>query len=54
MGHGRAEQTLQYTHTPSDQARGVLEGLAARLVKAAHLEGPKKQKVIRMKRASGQ
>jgi len=54
MGHGRAEQTLQYTHTPSDQARGVLEGLAARLVKAAHLVGRKRQKVIRMKRASGQ
>ena len=45
MGHARAERTMQYTHTPSDQARSVLEGLAERLVKAAHLDGPKQQKV---------
>lgn len=54
MGHSRAEQTLHYTITPSDQAREVLEALAAKLVKAAHLDAPKKQKVIRMKKASGQ
>jgi hypothetical protein len=54
MGHARAEQTLQYTHTPSDQARDVLEGLADRLVKAAHLDSPKEQKVIPIKKASGQ
>jgi integrase len=54
MGHARAEQTLAYTHTPSEQARGALDSLADRLVKAAYLDTPKEQKVIPIKKASGQ
>ena len=54
MGHAHAEMTLHYTHTPSDQAREVLERLAAKLVKAAHLAGPRRPNVIRMKKASGE
>ena len=54
MGHSRAEQTLQYTHTPSEQAREILEALASKLVKAAHLDAPKRAKIVRMKKASGQ
>lgn len=54
MGHANAEMTLHYTHTPSDQAREVLERLAGKLVKAAHLGAPRRPNVIRMKKASGQ
>jgi integrase len=54
MGHSRAEMTLHYTHTPSEQACSALEGLAGKLVKAAHLDTSGKKKVIRMKKASGQ
>lgn len=54
MGHSRAEMTLHYTHTPSEQACSVLEQLAEKLVKAAHLEAPENKKIIRMRRASGQ
>ena len=45
MGHSRAGQTLQYTHTPSEQARGVLEAACQpELVKAAHRGGRKRQR----------
>ena len=54
MGHSRAEQTLQYTHTPSHQAREVLEALAGKLVKSANLDGPTKSKVVSMQKAVGQ
>jgi integrase len=54
MGHSRAEQTLQYTHTPSDQARDVLETLAGKLVEAAHLDRPAKLKIVPMPKAAGQ
>ena len=54
MGHARAEQTLAYTHTPNEQARSVLEALSDKLVKAAHLDTPKEQKVIPINKASGQ
>jgi len=54
MGHSHAEMTLHYTHTPSEQARSVLEQLAEKLVKAAHLEATEKKTVIPMKRASGE
>jgi integrase len=54
MGHARAEQTLAYTHTPNEQARSVLEALADKLVKAAHLDSPKEQKVVPINKASGQ
>ena len=53
-GTAAPEQTLQYTHTPSEQAREILEALAAKLVKAAHLDAPKRAKIVRMKKASGQ
>jgi len=54
MGHANAEMTLYYTHTPSDQAREVLDRLAEKLVKAANLAGPRRPNVVRMKKASGQ
>ena len=54
MGHSRAEMTLYYTHTPTDQARVVLERLAERIVKAANLTTPAGKKVVRMKKAVGQ
>ena len=54
MGHSRAEQTLQYTHAPSHQAREVLEALAGKLVKSANLDGPTKSKVVSMQKAVGQ
>jgi hypothetical protein len=40
MGHGSAEMTLRYTHTPDSQAREVLEHLAEKLVKAANFDAP--------------
>ena len=54
MGHSRAEMTLHYTLTPTDQARDVLERLAQKVVTAANLETPDGKKVIRMKKAAGQ
>jgi integrase len=53
MGHARAEQTLHYTHTPTDQARAALDRLADRLVKAANLEPSDDKKVIQMRRTGG-
>ena len=53
MGHANAEMTLHYTHTPSDQAREVLERLAGELVCAANLGGQERSNVVLMKKASG-
>ena len=54
MGHTRAEMTLHYTNTPTDQARAVLDSLAEKIVNAANLETANMKKVIRMKKAAGQ
>jgi integrase len=48
MGHGRAEMTLHYTLSPSEQVSEVLERLSERIVTAANLK-PGTKKVIAMK-----
>ena len=53
MGHAHAEMTLHYTHTPTEQARNVLERLAEKVVRAAKLEMPGGKGVLRMKKAAG-
>ena len=50
MGHGRAEMTLHYTHSPSEQVCEVLERLSEKIVAAAGLTSVAK-KVLSMKRA---
>jgi integrase len=48
MGHARAEMTLRYNQTPSDQATEVLENLSRKIVKAAGLESLGSEKVLKM------
>jgi integrase len=50
MGHARAEMTLHYNQTPSDQATAVLENLSQKIVKAAGLVSPGSEKVLQMKK----
>jgi integrase len=50
MGHSRAEMTLHYTHSPSDQVCEVLERLSEKIVTAAGLTSGTK-KVLSMQRA---
>jgi integrase len=51
MGHGRAEMTLHYTHTPSEQASEILERLSEKIIASSNLT-PLKNKVISMKTGS--